>query len=845
MTRLNIEKLLMTSQAISPVHREDLESSLITLEAAKVAGIKTAPPDAVPKILGACNYGWAAPQVESMLAFPYRSLNGDCSPDNWRFKLFPPISTRDGKTTKYLQPSGTTNHLYCPPGVYPQGNETIYVTEGEKKTLCLTLQGFPCLGLGGVWGWRTRDKDGNSKVIPDFEAVTWQRRDVVIVFDADIAINENLQRAEAELAQELISRKARVFVMRLPYSPGCAKGVDDYLKEHGKDAFAKLPRKPVKPRKKKDQTQARVNINPDSPLAGTPYLIENGRICFLKQVGGGRNVAQVVTPLCNFVARCDEEIIRDDGRETTREFIINGTLDTGQTLPPAAIKSGEFRGMGWVGKHWGMAANLTAGQSAQDRVREAIQHLSRSAKQRVVYTHSGWRKLNGIWVFLHGGGAINGKEGVEVDLGPELSRYRLPPPGGKKEAEASFQLLDIGPLKVTAPFLSSTYLAPLSDQLKIDFTLWPLGPTGSLKSTLAALYLSHFGLFDRLTLPGQWSSTANALERRAFVLKDFPFVIDDFAPQQDARKTSDLEAKAHRIIRAAGNRVGRQRLSGDMTERQTYDPRCLIISTGEMTPTGESLAARYFSFEIDRQMIDMARLTKAQNDRHLLSQAMSAYLAWLAENLEEILLEARETWEAYRTAAQTEAHPRVPEMVAWLMLGFELFLRFMAHMGVISDTYELEKVAWETFTGLAQVHGKLIEGERPTRKFLNILRELFIQKRVYLLGTDGICPQNFEDLGWKAYEDPGMGEHIGWVDEGYLYLMPETTLKVIQDVLRRQGDYLGIGKNTLFKSLAKEKIIEPGLDGKNTRQKKIKERNERVLYMVRGALGGSGNGSAE
>ena len=300
------------------------------------------------------------------------------------------------------------------------------------------------------------------------------------------------------------------------------------------------------------------------------------------------------------------------------------------------------------------------------------------------------------------------------------------------------------------------------------------------------------------------------------------------------------------MVRAAGNRGGRQRLSADMTERLTYDPRSLIISTGETTPTGESLATRYFSFEIDRQMIDMARLTEAQNNRHQLAQAMSAYIAWLAQDLDEILPKARELWEGYRTAAQTEAHPRVPEMVAWLMVGFDLFLKFMAHMGVVSDTYDLEKGAWQTFTDLAQVHGRLIEGERPTRKFLNILRELFIQKRVYVLGTDGICPQGFEDLGWKAYEDPGLGEHIGWVDEGYLYLMPETTLKVIQDVLRRQGDYLGIGKNTLFKSLAKEKIIEPGIDGENTRQKKIRGRNERVLYMARSALGGgSGNGSTE
>jgi hypothetical protein len=138
-----IEELLRFSQAISPAHKKDLADSLITLEAAKEAGIRTAPPDAVPKILGACNYGWAAPQVESILVFPYPSLKGEGSSNHYRFKIFPGIATKDGKTIKYLQPVGTTNHLYCPPGVDPRGKDVLYLTEGEKKSLCLTLNGFP------------------------------------------------------------------------------------------------------------------------------------------------------------------------------------------------------------------------------------------------------------------------------------------------------------------------------------------------------------------------------------------------------------------------------------------------------------------------------------------------------------------------------------------------------------------------------------------------------------------------------------------------------------------------------------------------------------------------------
>jgi len=835
MTR--IEELLGFSQAISPTHERDLADSLITLEAAKEAGIRTAPPDAVPKILGACNYGWTAPQVESMLVFPYPPLNGGGSSDYYRFKIFPGIATKDGKTVKYLQPAGATNHLYCPPGVDPRGKDVLYLTEGEKKSLCLTLNGFPCIGLGGVYGWRAKNPDGSSSVIPDFEAVEWRKRDVVIVFDADIAINDQVGRAEAELADELIARKARVFIVRLPYGPGYPKGADDYIREHGKDAFAKLPRKPVKPPKVRGQTQTAVRTSPDSPFTGTPYLIEKGRLCFLKQVGGGRNVAQVVTPLCNFVAQCPEELIKDDGRESTREFVITGTLDSGQTLPPAIVKATEFRGMGWVNKQWGMAANIAAGQSSQDRVREAIQCLSRTARQRTIYTHSGWRKINGVWVFLHGGGAINGPEGIEVDLGPDLSRYRLPAPGGPEAAQASFQLLEVAPPEITYPIQSCIYLSVLADLLKVNFSLWPLGPTGSLKSTLAALFLSHFGDFTELTLPGQWSSTANALERRAFILKDLPFVIDDYAPQHDHRRAAEMEAKAHRLIRAAGNRGGRQRLTGEMTERQTYDPRCLIISTGEITPTGQSLAARYFTVEMERGKIDLGRLTAAQKIRHLYPQAMSAYLHNLAPRLDDTLEMARELWEGYRSAAQSGVHLRVPEMVAWLMLGFELFLQFQHHLGVINETYDWEQKAWRVFTHLAVKHSWLIEGERPTLKFINILRELFIQKRIHVLGTDGQCPPEWSALGWRQYgELTPQSELVGWIGDGFLYLMPESTFGVVQKALRDQQGYLGVGKNELLKALAKEGFIQPNANGENTRGKWIQGNSKRVIYLPFGQL---------
>ena len=255
-TAFDLSKILRPVTIAKP-HAQDLEKSKISIEAAMAAGIATVPPDMISKVLGVCNFGWALDRVNSLLAFQYPLLNGGGDPGYFRVRVYPPIETKEG-TAKYLQPKGSTNHLYLPPGVDPKGKEPIYITEGEKKAYCLTLHGFPCIGLGGVYGWK---RDG--KAISDLDAITWKKRDVIIVYDADIAVNEAVAQAEAKLAEELIFRKARVFTKRLPYGPDCAKGADDFITVHGVESFKKLKIKFVKP-KKLGRTSKTTGVNTDS-----------------------------------------------------------------------------------------------------------------------------------------------------------------------------------------------------------------------------------------------------------------------------------------------------------------------------------------------------------------------------------------------------------------------------------------------------------------------------------------------------------------------------------------------------------------------------------------------------
>src|SRR5260370_36672139 len=82
--------------------------------------------------------------------------------------------------------------------------------------------------------------------------------------------------------------------------------------------------------------------------------------------------------------------------------------------------------MDWPIKMMGPAAITYPTQG--EYARTAIQAFSLAAEERCIYTHTGWRKLNGRWCYLHAGGALadSGQiENVEGRMGGSLARYQL------------------------------------------------------------------------------------------------------------------------------------------------------------------------------------------------------------------------------------------------------------------------------------------------------------------------------------------------------------------------------------------------------------------------------------
>lgn len=526
---------------------------------------------------------------------------------------------------------------------------------------------------------------------------------------------------------------------------------------------------------------------------------------------------EVYEPLCNFTAGISAEIIEDDGDVQERRFMIDGALAGGVRLPRAEVPASEFAALGWVLGQWGARAVVEAGGSTKDHLRAAIQAVSHDIKTTYVYGHLGWREVDGQRVYLTAGGAV-GNGAVQVALSQDLLRYKLPPAGTPEATQAavlaSLRLLEVGDETVTFPLWAAMYLAPLSTLIPPSFTIWVFGTTGSLKSTITALAMCHFGTFSYNTPPASWTGTANALEKKAFLVADAPLWIDDYVPQSTIAGTNELKAKVDQLLRDWGNRAGRSRMQANLKLRQTYAPRGLIISTAEQLPPGESIQARLFQVEVHPGMVSKgagSALTRAQmEDAPLYPLAMTGYLGWLAGQWETLSRELPERLLAYTDAARNEAgHLRMPANVAHLFLGWEMGLQYAQHIGALTPARyeELRAQGWHTL--LAVGERQVIEAaeEKPVDMFLRALDEMLAQGAIWLRHAD--FPEVAERALPVAERRATNAEFLGWYDDLYWYLLPGPTFKAVVTYYRGQGVVFPDSARGIKTKLKEQKLLHP------------------------------------
>lgn len=540
------------------------------------------------------------------------------------------------------------------------------------------------------------------------------------------------------------------------------------------------------------------------PVEG--YFVEGG--C-LKRKTISKEGEVTIQLLTNFHLRSIRRSIRDDGAECQTLVEIEAVLHGKRFREELSIE--EFERMQWLMKVMGPGA-MTKPRNGPEII-HGLKLLARKDADKSVYTHTGWRRVEGHPYYLHAGGAI-GAEGSRSDIKATLptrkmSAFTLPdPPTGEDEKaaiRASLQMLDVADDLLSVPLYAAIWRAPLGDAA---MNLFLSGPTGIFKTAIAKLVQQHYGKdFEDEENILHYDSTANGLRESLFAAKDALCLIDEFVPTGSTSAQLKTHAIGEQVLRSVANRSGRARLGKDLKLQDPHEPRALLLSTGEDRPKGHSLAARTIHLTLSKDTVNKERLTACQHDARmgLYAQAMAGYLRHLAKQ-DGIGSKRKKRVEELRGFLSAPGrHAKSAQTLADLAVGFEFFLNYAESIGAITSEQanELWKRLWRILCKLALDQDKIQSTQDAAREVLIRLKSAVRLRKIFLrdIGPSADTEENQRnglahgvmEIGEKDTDD--MGQDIEWLCD------PDELYSAILKLYREQGEALPWAKPTLWERL--------------------------------------------
>lgn len=546
----------------------------------------------------------------------------------------------------------------------------------------------------------------------------------------------------------------------------------------------------------------------DETVYNDPYVVKSN--CLYEMV----QVKDQVVPmkLADFVPTLISEITRDDGTEQKKMFKVGAVHKSGIKLSEQIVSADEMQNMKWLLNRWGALGAAQPKQNVLSKICHAIMLTKGEVKFETMYLQTGWKKINGEYVFL----MPTQNSPFTVELQGKLKNYSFTEKGSQEDLIYLSAMLEnsFAPQCVMLPLLAVTFLCPLNHFLKSagcepKFVTALIGKTGSRKSTLAALFLSFFGKFSASDLPMSFHDTANSILSNIYYLKDVLTCIDDFHPSGMFHE-QEMKSIAQNISRYYGDRIGRARLNSKEELQSSKPPTGNAIITAEYTPEiSVSGSARYFNIELnenDVQLDDLSEYQQLANDG-VLCGIMQSYIEWIknvylddesafVKTLEDVFLKYRKFYLDRLCANRIKFHNRTPDMLAHLKIGFAFLLVFLKSKNQInkSELDKFEKVFDEIVLKAVSANAEIIELENPTTRFCEKLKSLLDSGRCYV-----------ETKGLDS--TPRQRNCIGLQDDEHYYLFADTTHSEVRKLCAEQGEHFSISKNELLRQLRKEGLL--------------------------------------
>jgi hypothetical protein len=539
-----------------------------------------------------------------------------------------------------------------------------------------------------------------------------------------------------------------------------------------------------------------------------PYRFEDGQL--LKIVDGK------VYLLANFCLKIVTQHIRmDEGAMIQRDFQVNLQLN-GKTIP-LMISSEDFCSHRLVNRIFEHAGSDAIIYGYHKDLRIAAQLLSPSpAPSKIITTSMGFSEQS---VYLAPGmmispGGINGSPEIDVDLSEgNFSRSLgfLPPDQDRVKdlvRHLHDEFLELKAHSVTYPLIGHIVLAACASQIgkigKQKPVMHLQGPSGGGKTFLGNLASSFYGAFEDRPLP--WTSTANAIESEGFFFRDALFFIDDF-------KTAIVDPnKVTRIIQNSANSQGRARLSSGAGYKLTpmRGVRGLILSTGEdFISDVESVVGRTLLIYVEpgQNMEAGAACWHRRGEYRMLIPGLLQWLLSQDDWLEQFGKRVTEGIESMRGyVANLSNGTRVVSNWSLNSYGFELFVLYSQHLGVIDDQRgqdlldEYRKIVADHITS----HADRLMLQDPVEVFFQVMSQKFA---VSAIRIEGLFDQKTGRLIGKMRDNGNI-----------VCLFPGPTLELLYKHFRSVGQRLPFTKETLRDALDRADLIIRSSQGRVAHQ---------------------------
>ena len=559
----------------------------------------------------------------------------------------------------------------------------------------------------------------------------------------------------------------------------------------------------------------------DEVMSESYYFQNGGGLYFFDY----RKVKNPDTKLCNFIAEITHEVTKVDGQNSFKTLLVQGQHSDGTYFPPVDIEASRFDSMEWLMPHWGPKAIINVGPKSKDHVAAAIKSLS-THEMKTIYLHTGWIVYAKKYAYLSASGGITAN-GYSPDFATELSgslnNYDLPAPCADMEVQVTkflklfSDLIDDGTGLV---ILSGAFRSIFSEFVPCTVSLYLQGTTGTYKSAVVGVVQALFGkTFNGSNLPENWSSTGNAIEKKAALAKDAMFVVDDFVARGTQSDVARMHRDAERVLRSQGNQSGRDRMTSTTELRGANVPKGMICATGEDLPNGHSLQARLVIINMKKGSTDTGVLSQLQDYAQTgdLAQLNANFIRWIAAAADEGIIEQyfNDALSSCAKQLPAEGHARTRDNLSQMLAGLWIYLQYAVDVGVMhleaADIFKLQAI--KTVLVLSQIQAGVDKDASDAERFVKILQSALSMGSCHLAAQGGGSPKYHAAAGWKLtgsgeYQKiEGQGVKVGWMNDKHVFIDVTAAQKVVKQLSQAAGNYLGSSDRAVIKALYEANML--------------------------------------